>query len=217
MATLMVLTFAITTAKTVFMQPIFVVRSIDLAAMIPEHFGRWKWIPSSSAGVVNPQQDALSALIYTQTLTRIYRNEIDGQSMMLSIAYGTDQRDDLQVHYPEVCYPAQGFDVLSNTKASISTPQGKLMVRRMETRLNVNRNEPVTYWAMLGDKVVLDSMQKKITEMRMSWAGKRADGLLFRVSTVDERNDRAFAGETRFITDLLNELPVSDRHRLSGL
>jgi EpsI family protein len=217
MVGLMVLTFAITTAKTVFMQPVVTVRSIDLAIMIPAKFGDWMWIPSSSVGVVNPQQDALSNLIYTQTLTRIYRNQADGQRMMLSIAYGADQRDDLQVHYPEVCYPAQGFEVLSNTKVGISTAQGVLTVRRMETRLNVNRNEPVTYWAMLGDQVVLDSLQKKITEMRMSWAGKRADGLLFRVSTVDERNDFAFAGEARFITDLLVDLPANDRHRLSGL
>ena len=32
-----------------------------------------------------------------------------GRQIMLSIAYGEDQRDGMKLHYPEVCYPAQGF------------------------------------------------------------------------------------------------------------
>jgi len=217
MAGLMALTFAMSTAKGVFMQSTRTVNSIDLEAMIPAQFEDWAWIPMGSAGVVNPQQDALSALIYSQTLTRIYQSKSDGQRVMLSIAYGADQRDDLQVHYPEVCYPAQGFEVFTNRKGTIPTGKGELRVRRMETRLNANRNEPLTYWAMLGDKVVLDSMQKKLTEIQMSWSGKHPDGLLFRVSSVDENNERAFAAQTRFITGLLKVLPDDARLRLSGL
>jgi EpsI family protein len=87
----------------------------------------------------------------------------------------------------------------------------------METRLGASRIEPVTYWAMLGDQVVLDGMQKKITEMRMAWAGKRTDGLLFRVSTIDPLAAHGFASQSRFITDLLDSVPAADRHRLSGL
>jgi hypothetical protein len=136
---------------------------------------------------------------------------------MLSIAYGADQRDDLQVHYPEVCYPAQGFQVQSNTPAQVATAFGDLRVRQMQTRLNAHRNEPVTYWAMLGDQVVLSGWNKKLTEMRLAWDGKRADGLLFRVSTVDERNAYGFAGEARFISDLMDALPDHHRRRLSGL
>jgi hypothetical protein len=51
----------------------------------------------------------------------------------------------------------------------------------------------------------------------MAWSGKRADGLLFRVSAVDPQTERAFASETRFITELLETLPAADRRRLSGL
>jgi EpsI family protein len=87
----------------------------------------------------------------------------------------------------------------------------------METRLGQSRVEPVTYWAMLGDQVVLDGMQKKITEMRMAWAGQRGDGLLFRISSIDPQAEHAFAGQARFISDLLAHLPAADRHRLSGL
>jgi hypothetical protein len=65
--------------------------------------------------------------------------------------------------------------------------------------------------------VVLDGMEKKITEMRMAWAGQRSDGLLFRVSSIDPLAAHGFANQTRFISDLLNTLPAADRHRLSGL
>jgi EpsI family protein len=214
---LMLAFFALSTARSLLYPPVLEAAHIDLASMLAEHFGDWKWLPTDVTGVVNPQQDEMTAKIYSQTLTRMYRNRIDGQQIMLVIAYGADQRDDLQVHYPEVCYPAQGFEVFSNDKMRLSTPFGYLPVRRMETRLNAHRNEPVTYWAMLGDQVVLDGMQKKIAEMRMAWAGKRTDGLLFRVSAIDARTDHAFASETRFITDLLESLPAADRHRLSGL
>jgi EpsI family protein len=217
MLVLMAATFALATTKALVIAPVLVANPINLEAMIPAQFDNWQWVPSSNGGVVNPQQDALSAKIYTQTLTRIYRNRVDGQLIMLSIAYGADQRDDLQVHYPEVCYPAQGFQVQSNKEVRLTTSSGDLQVRHMQTRLNASRNEPVTYWAMLGEQVVLDGVHKKLTEMRLAWDGKRADGLLFRVSTVDERNSYAFAGEARFISDLLASLPAADRRRLSGL
>ena len=32
---------------------------------------------------------------------------------MLSIAYGKNQSDALQLHKPEICYPAQGFTLLA--------------------------------------------------------------------------------------------------------
>jgi EpsI family protein len=214
---LMLACFALATARALLAPPVLQSSSIDLAAMMPERFADWTLMPANATRVVNPQQDELSAKIYSQTLTRLYRNQLDGQLIMLVIAYGADQRDDLQVHYPEVCYPGQGFEVLSNRKLRLSTSFGTLPVRRMETRLGASRFEPVTYWAMLGDQVVLDGMQKKITEMRMAWAGKRPDGLLFRVSTIDPQTEHAFAGQTRFIADLLDTLPATDRHRLSGL
>jgi EpsI family protein len=214
---LMLACFALSTARAVLTPPALLAPSIDLAAIVPAQFGDWKWLPLNATRVVNPQQEELSAKIYTQTLTRLYRNQVDGQQIMLVIAYGADQRDDLQVHYPEVCYPGQGFEVLSNNKLRLATAFGTLPVRRMETRLGSARTEPVTYWAMLGEQVVLDGMQKKLTEMRLAWAGKRSDGLLFRVSSIDPLSEHAFASQTRFISDLLDSLGATERHRLSGL
>ncbi len=214
---LMLVCFAIVTARNVYFPAVLQTAPINLARMLPEQFGNWKWVPDDLTHVVNPQQDAMSARIYTQTLTRLYRNQLDGQQIMLVIAYGADQRESLQLHYPEVCYPAQGFEVLSNDKLHIQTRYGVLPVRQMHTRLNASRNEPVTYWAMLGDHVVLDGMEKKISEMRLAVTGQSADGLLFRVSAIDPITDHAFASESRFVKDLMDNLTAASRHRLSGL
>ena len=88
---------------------------IDLEDSIPKTFGEWRAELNPSGLVVNPQQTELLSKLYTHTLSRSYLNNKTGQRVMLSIAYGDDQRDSIQLHYPEVCYPAQGFQVLSES------------------------------------------------------------------------------------------------------
>jgi EpsI family protein len=214
---LMLLTFALALAWSRTDPPITVISPIDLEALVPLKVGDWAWVPSRMLGVVNPLPDAQSKRIYTQTLTRIYVNQTNGEQMMLTLAYGPDQRDDLQVHYPEVCYPAQGFEVLSNQRAELRLPFGLLPVRQMQTRLNARRSEPVTYWAMLGETVVLGGGQKKWAEMRARLAGKRFDGLLFRVSSIDADAGHAFGEQQLFVSALLGGMAPAARHRLSGL
>jgi EpsI family protein len=41
-----------------------------------------------------------------------------GYRIMLSLAYGSDQRGALQAHKPEVRYPAQGFTLHGRSGAS---------------------------------------------------------------------------------------------------
>jgi hypothetical protein len=76
---------------------------IDLAAMVPKAFGDWREELNLAARVVNPQQRDLLDKIYSQTLSRTYVNA-QGYRIMLSIAYGKNQSDALQLHKPEYCY-----------------------------------------------------------------------------------------------------------------
>jgi EpsI family protein len=136
---------------------------------------------------------------------------------MLSIAYGEDQRDSVQLHYPEVCYPAQGFQVLSNRKGELQAQGGKIPVRRLETRLEQQRLEPVTYWTMIGKQAVLGGMDKKLAEMHFGLRGEIPDGLLFRVSSIDANTERAFASQNQFVENLLVAVDPVVRQRISGL
>ena len=85
---------------------------IQLEPTVPQSFGDWTELPDQPAQVVNPQTKELLDTLYSQILTRTYVNK-DGYRIMLSMAYGDDQRGGLQAHRPEVCYPAQGFKVAS--------------------------------------------------------------------------------------------------------
>ncbi len=190
--------------------------ALMLSEAIPLQFGEWKEEKNLASVVVNPQMEATIKRIYAQTLSRTYVNS-DGERIMLSIAYGNDQRDAVQLHYPEVCYPAQGFQVISNRQGVLVTSQGTIPVRRLETNFSNKRFEPVTYWTTVGDEAVTGGISKKIAEMRYGLKGEIPDGLLFRISSINTDTQAAFALQDSFIKTLLNELQPDMRLRLAGL
>lgn len=187
----------------------------NLEQLIPKQFGDWHAVEQPHAQIINPQQTELLNKLYTQTLARTYVNA-QGSIVMLSIAYGANQSDEVALHYPEVCYPAQGFQVYSNDKAVLSTGSGEIRVRRLVTRLG-ERNEPVTYWSVIGDKVVQGGIETKLEQIKYGFKGQIPDGLLFRVSVLDRDSTQAFALTDAFIAQLVATLPSSARLRLTGL
>lgn len=190
---------------------------LDLNAAIPMRFAEWKLENDGvSPKVVNPQQQETLKRLYKQLLSRTYVNA-RGEQIMLSIAYGDDQRDGLTVHYPEVCYPAQGFQVLAIMDGSLSTVKGSVPVRRLTTVLGERRFEPVTYWTMVGRHASLGGVDKKIAEMKYSLKQEIPDGLLFRVSSINRDSEQAFQLQSRFIADLLISVDGPSLVRLSGL
>lgn len=188
---------------------------LDLETAIPKEFGDWVMDPRSY-GVVNPQQTDVLNRIYSQTLSRTYFNRRTGDYVMLSIAYGEDQRDGMQMHYPEVCYPAQGFQLKSNVKGVLQLPQGQIPVRRLETFAG-QRFEPVTYWTMVGEHATLGGLDKKLIEMRYSLRGQIPDGLLFRVSSISKESEQAFGSQEAFVGVLMPAIASAVRPRLNSM
>ena len=128
-------------------------QAISLERMIPKQFGDWREEPLSHVQVVNPQTRELLDRLYSQVLSRIYVNE-GGYRVMLSIAYGKDQRGSLEAHKPEVCYPAQGFALKTNRPGLLATTFGNIPMRRLFATMGA-REEQVTYWFTIGDKACL--------------------------------------------------------------
>jgi EpsI family protein len=188
---------------------------IDLERMIPHQFADWKEEQRQDIYVVNPQQKELLDKLYNQTLARNYINAA-GYRIMLSIAYGGDQTDSMQVHKPEVCYPAQGFQLQSKASGTLSSAFGELPVTRLNTKLG-QRYEPVTYWIIVGDQTVAGGLDKKITEVGYNLRGHIPDGLLVRASSIDADTSRALEAQSRFLTDLIGALDPAGRRRLAGL
>jgi EpsI family protein len=153
--------------------------------------------------------------LYSQTLTRTYVDD-RGYRVMLSLAYGDDQRGGLQAHKPEVCYPAQGFNLRSNDAAELATSFGRVPVRRLDTQMG-SRLEPVTYWFAFGDQVVSGRFEQRLTELRLGFEGKVPHGLLFRVSSIDGDAKAAYREQERFVNDLLSAMEPRDRMQVIGL
>jgi EpsI family protein len=189
----------------------------SLGEGVPRAFGGWREVAAPSVLLVNPQQEQLLNRLYSQTLSRTYADAA-GVRVMLSIAYGGDQRGGLEAHMPELCYPAQGFAVHKIAQDQVRTTFGDIPAKRLSTSLGP-RNEPITYWFVLGGVRLaeLTRFQKRMMELRLGLTGRVPDGLLFRVSSIDNDPGRAYAAHDRFAQDLLAALPPPVRSRLSGL
>jgi EpsI family protein len=187
---------------------------IDLESLIPKQFGDWKIDETIAPLIANPEQQAIIERIYDQTLSRTYVNQ-RGERIMLSIAYGGDQSDAMQVHKPEACYPAQGFEIIKNANDDFSTGDASIPVRRLVATLGP-RVEPITYWTTIGDTVEVSDWKWKIQQLKYGLTGKIPDGLLFRVSSIQTDDAAAYAAQDEFTRALLRELTPDARKRIVG-
>ena len=188
-----------------------------LDRLVPTTFGNWQVDTHTVGGIVNPQTEAMLDRLYRQLLERTYIDTA-GHRIMLSIAYGDDQADDsVQLHYPEVCYPAQGFQVRDNRKDVVELSPGSIRVRRLQTQFGENRFEPVTYWTIIGDQQSLGGWDRKMSEIRHGLKGEIVDGLLFRVSSIDRNAAEGFRSQDGFIRDIVAAMAPEARRQLAGL
>ncbi len=189
---------------------------INLKTLVPRQFGDWHVDDNAMPVVTNPEQQAVLEKIYSQTLSRTYVNA-KGERIMLSIAYGGNQSDGLQVHKPEICYPAQGFQIFNATKGALSLDKinEAIPVKRLVATQGA-RHEPITYWTTVGDEVALDGLQWRLAQLKYGLTGNIPDGLLFRISSIDPDDARAFALQDRFVNDLMGALNSKGQARLIG-
>jgi EpsI family protein len=190
------------------------VAPFNLDAMIPRQIGQWTQQDLESR-TVNPQTKELLDKIYSQILERIYVNP-DGYAIMVAVAYGADQRGTLEAHKPEVCYPAQGFSIEANQESELSTSHGVIHARQVYA-VNDQRQEPLTYWFTMSNAQVDSRMAKRIQQIKSAITGQIPDGILFRVSSLDNNPEHAWSVQARFVQELVDLLPPIDRQRLVGL
>lgn len=181
---------------------------VVLESMFPRQFGEWRVDDRMPVQLVSPDQAAVLDKIYNQTLSRTYVNP-QGERVMLSVAYGGDQSDGTRAHRPEVCYPAQGFDILSNVRTELGLEGGEMKVRRLVARLG-GRIEPITYWVTVGEFTATSGTEQKLAQLRYGVRGTIPDGLLMRVSTIDANAARAYGVQDRFVRALRAAMTPAD-------
>ena len=187
---------------------------IDLETLTPKQFSDWKIDETIVPLIANPEQEAMINRIYNQTLTRTYVNSRN-ERVMLSIAYGGDQRDDMAVHKPEIYYPAQGFQILKNATGTFSTGAGDIPVKRLVASQG-QRIEPITYWTTVGDTVAVNGLKWKFNQLKYGLTGKIPDGLLFRISSIRADDSAAYRMQDNFSRALLGALTPEGKKRIIG-
>lgn len=186
----------------------------SLEKIVPVVFGDWHEEVQSAAQIVDPLQKERIDKLYSQTLSRTYVNA-GGYKVMLSIAYGEDQGDARQVHKPEVCYPAQGFSIQHKRADVLLIGNNEVPVTRVLASMAA-RVEPITYWVTIGKYVVRGGFEKKLAELRYGIHDLVPDGLLFRVSSIDEQVENAYQIQDGFVRQLLDATRPQDRQLLVG-
>jgi EpsI family protein len=188
----------------------------SLEEVFPKQLQGWRLEPASGNAIINPQLQASVDKLYSQVLARTYVNA-EGYRIMLSVAYGNDQRGALQAHMPDLCYPAQGFKVLSKSQSEVALGATRLPVHRLTTELGA-RKEPLSYWFVYGQRLLPTSAtwQRRWIDVRVGLDGQIADGLLVRVSSIDARIDQAYAQQAGFIQALVQAMPEARRPLVIG-
>ncbi|WP_342118557.1 exosortase-associated protein EpsI, B-type [Pseudoduganella sp. OTU4001] len=186
-----------------------------LEQLVPRSFGDWQVDTRVMPLQADPATQAKLDKIYNQTLGRTYVNR-SGDHIMLSIAYGGDQGDNMGVHKPEVCYTAQGFTVRDGAQGSLDTGFGPLPVKRLFATAGA-RKEPITYWITIGRKATMPGMEQRLQELRYGLTGVVPDGMLVRVSSIGSDAGAAYALQQEFVRALLQALDEPARTRLVGV
>ncbi|WP_338844578.1 exosortase-associated protein EpsI, B-type [Massilia sp. W12] len=186
----------------------------SLEQIIPKKFGDWQVDPTIIPVKPDPETERKLAVLYDQTLSRTYVNT-KGERIMLSIAYGGDQSNNLQVHKPEVCYTAQGFEVTRNVLGQMLTEYGQLPIKRLMA-VQGPRNEPITYWITVGDKVIQTGVQRRLQALTYGLTGRVPDGMLVRVSNIDTDLEASYKLQDEFVNSMLRDLDAKSRSRLIG-
>ncbi len=189
-------------------------RAVDLDTMFPREFGDWRVDAASEAFVRPAAQQAKAYTIYDQVLERTFINS-KGQRIMVSAAFGREQSAGMQMHRPEVCYPAGGFKVEGVESVQLALAGQAVAATRLHAFLP-GRSEPITYWTLLGDVVVSDSAAFRLRQISFGMRRRLLDGLLMRVSSIDTQPARAYALQSQFADELVRAMRPAERVKVIG-
>lgn len=204
--------------------PIVEARDVNLEHQIPTSFGEWHEVRTGLVQVdlaprgENGEEEASLRWPYDQTLTRVYQRA-DGQMIMLALAWGSKQRQEIKVHRPELCYAGQGLQIVEQRNVSIDlSPGGSVEANRLLTR-NASRVEPVTYWIRIGDNIMAKGRKVRVEIFQQALRGRIPDGILFRVSQAlspSASADASYEVQEAFIRELLSSVDQGGRRLLIG-
>ncbi|UFS68824.1 EpsI family protein [Geomonas sp. RF6] len=175
----------------------------------PAQVGEWKMVTEDTSA------NSKEAKFLNEVLFRTYQRS-DGKKVLLVVAYGADQRKKFNLHMPETCYKASGYQVMSQSKTTMHSPELKL--KQLVVSADPVDTQPVQYWIMLDGKQVGSELEKRAKHLYYSVIGAQADGVLVRVSSfaTAKTPDPDYQVQQEFIGSLYRSLDPQLKKLLFG-
>lgn len=184
-----------------------------LEDVVPREFSGWT--SEDVSDLVAPKiEGSLASRLYNQTVGRIYSQ--GPNDIMMLLAYGKTNNDELQLHRPEACYPAFGFALSMSQATDLKLRTGVTLPARRLVADAPGRRENIVYWSRLGEYLPVDAGEQRRDRLRAAMEGYVADGLLARFSAVGTQPAPALLMVERFIVDLVDATPSARRAALIG-
>ena len=179
---------------------------------IPRQFGDWTEL-SSPYLQVRLETNTVPGMSqpYDQTLMRTYVNS-QGQQIMVALAWGQKQSQEVKIHRPDLCYVAQGFAVKSLEPTQfkgITTSPTPVTGQRM-VAMNPKAGEAVAYWIRIGSVYSESAWESRKHILTEGFAGRVPDGILVRASQAIRKSEDAAASFPlleQFLADLYAAAP----------
>lgn len=184
----------------------------SLDKLVPERIG--SWTHSRYDPILIPQGDTGEGSTYDSVVSRYYISALAAPVMLL-IAYGAEQAGDTQLHRPEVCYPAAGFQMRSWPDVLLHAA-GTSIVARSLTAVAPGRTDQILYWTRIGKDFPTSSFDQRLSTLRQTLSGTIPDGVLVRISVVNEDRQSAVSVIEKFANDLLSSGGSTFRTLLQG-
>ncbi len=190
-------------------------KSGSVAKIVPSAFGDWTSQDVGDPYAVNGEQ-TLSSKLYNELIVRNYRHAKSGLEILMLLAYGHRQSDELQLHRPEICYPAFGYALVRNEPCTLAVGQQATIPARRLSAEAEDRHESVIYWTRMGEALPQDSRQQRVARLKIAMEGIIPDGVLARFSAGGGVADQDWVKIADFIAELIFAVDPDHRNILIG-
>jgi EpsI family protein len=194
-------------------KPFRMIEDARLDPLFPKQVGDWSY--ETSSGLVLPPADQLRDRLYNAVLTRYYASPTQ-LPVMLLVAYNGTQDGMLQVHRPEVCYPASGYELLEQRLIPLDVGGGLTVPGHYIGARSASRSEQLIYWTRIGNDFPTRWWAQHWAVAKENLKGRVPDGVLVRISTAAPDDKSATLTLMRFIPALLAELSPTARRVVFG-
>lgn len=194
------LTAAGVTAARMPDQPLNYLGDNKLEKIVPDKIGRWKFV--SSSGLVLPTEDQFALTLYSQQLTRVYWDKV-GPPIMLLIAAGNNQTGFLQVHRPEFCYTAAGYQLGEAEPQPVLLQDGRKIVVSKLLATRDGQSEWMLYWTRVGNHIPASWTQQRLAIATDNLQKIIPDAILIRASSIMPDGEQAERVLAEFVEALV--------------